>query len=89
MNKRDKHLTQPVKTIPMKPKDSSKGFKAGLVDVIDVIVALTLVDGAVALWNRPVLSTLFGDVKLHRVSAAVLILLVVYMFLSGKRYRNR
>lgn len=72
-----------------KPKKDFSKFKNSVSELIDVLIALCLIDGGIALWSRPLVNTMFGHFYVHRVAAAALWALVVYMFLSGKRYRNR
>lgn len=64
-------------------------FKAGFDEVLDITVAVSLLFGAWALWIQPERSTLFGDFHIYRVPAGILVGLVLWMFITGKRYRNK
>lgn len=72
-----------------KPNETIVKIKDNLGDLADIIVGFSLLLGAWALWTKPKVDTVFGDFHVHRIPAAILILLVIYMFVSGKRYRNR
>lgn len=73
---------------PKKVKRSIN-VKQPLEDLLDIIVGLSLVYGAYALWKLPPVETLFGTVDFGAVAGTVQIGLVIWMFLSGKRYRNK
>jgi ACR3 family arsenite efflux pump ArsB len=71
-----------------KPK-RNWNIKQALEDLLDIAVGLSLVAGAYALWQLPAHETLFGTVDFFGIAAVIQIALVIWMFLSGKRYRNK
>ena len=80
MSKKEKPSTQEKKNL---------NIKQALEDLLDLAVGLSLIAGTYALWKLPAITTMIGVVEIFKVAAAVQIFLVIWMFISGKRYRNK
>lgn len=80
MSKKEKEVTKVKRNFNVKQASE---------DLLDIVVGLSLVAGAYALWNQAPRQTMLGEVDFFAVAAVVQIGLVIWMFLSGKRYRNK